>query len=135
MVWLAAARTMVPSAAPLATEPVPTVPPAPGRFSTMTLRPRAAPSSALIERAMMSCTPPAANGTTMRTTPDCAAAEVAASSRSSPRAFTNLALVSRLEGEAAALAAGGRALARLDAEAQAVVVRGLRGLAHVFFGD
>src|SRR5690349_1793560 len=137
MVWLAAARTrVVPSAGDLATEPVPMVPPAPGRFSTITVRPSAAPSSALSERARMSCTPPAANGTTIRITPDCAAAAVAASHSSSPSSRAkNLPLVGGLEGEAAALAAGRRALARLGAEAQAVVVRGLRGLAHVFLGD
>ena len=44
------------------------VPPAPGRFSTITLRPSAWPSSALIERAIVSCTAPAPNGTTMRVT-------------------------------------------------------------------
>src|SRR5688572_29850207 len=137
MVWLAAARTrVVPSGADFATEPVPTVPPAPGRFSTMTLRPSAAPSSALNERATMSCTPPAAKGTTMRMTLPCAAAGRAASSATrKSRAFRNLPLVSRLECQAAALAAGGRALARLRAEAEAVVFRQLRRLAHVLFGD
>src|SRR5262249_22720686 len=51
---------------------------APGRFSTMTLRPSCAPSSALMARARMSCTPPAANGTTMRVTLPCAWAARAA---------------------------------------------------------
>src|SRR6266849_9737873 len=79
MVWLAAARSSVPpSGVLLATDALPMVPPAPGRFSTITVRPRAAPSSALNERATMSCTPPAANGTTTRITPEegCAAAAV-----------------------------------------------------------
>src|SRR5262245_21862596 len=141
MVWLAAARTScVPSGADFATEPVPTVPPAPGRFSTITLRPSAVPSSALIERARMSCTPPGAKGTTMRITLDCAAADAVAETAASPsnnpsNLFKNLSLVGGLKGEAAALAAGGRALAGLRAEAEAVVVRGLGGLAHVLFGD
>src|SRR5580765_6612243 len=87
MVWLAAARTSVcPSGGALATSAVPIVPPAPGRFSTITLRPIAAPSSEPIARARMSWTPPAAKGTTMRVTPPgaCAPAPAAASERSSP---------------------------------------------------
>ena len=80
--WLAAARTSVlPSGALFATEPVPIVPPAPARFSTITVRPRSAPSSALNERATMSCTPPAAKGTTIWIT-GCAFATVAASASS-----------------------------------------------------
>src|SRR5712692_3417361 len=84
MVWLAAARMSVwPSGAAFATEAVPMVPPAPGRFSTMTLQPSAAPSSGLIARARMSCTPPAPNGTTMRVTLLCAAAAAAVSASGS----------------------------------------------------
>src|SRR5262245_9810782 len=136
MVWLPpASRSVAPSVA-LATLAVPTVPPAPGRFSTITLRPSAAPSSALNERATMSCTPPAAKGTTMRMTLPCPQAAVAARENSKATSrFTDLALVGRLERQAAALAAGRRALARLGAEAEQVAVRGLGGLAHVFFGD
>src|ERR1044072_9496209 len=64
-----AGMSVLPSGAALATKAVPMVLPAPGRFSTITLRPSCAPSSALIARARMSCTPPAANGTTIRATP------------------------------------------------------------------
>src|SRR5258706_12128385 len=68
MVWLAAASSsVVPSGALFATEALPMVPPAPVRFSTITVRPIFAPNSLLIERAMMSCTPPAENGTMIRT--------------------------------------------------------------------
>src|SRR5436190_16585994 len=82
MVWLAAARSsVVPSGALFATEALPMVPPAPVRFSTMTVRPIFAPNSPLIERAMMSCTPPAAKGTTMRTV--CAFKETENNSRPS----------------------------------------------------
>src|ERR1700694_616754 len=84
MVWLAAARSSVwPSGSAFATEALPMVPPAPVRFSTITLRPSSVPSSALKARARMSCTPPAANGTTMRMKPCCAEAAVAASANSS----------------------------------------------------
>src|SRR5262245_34072622 len=137
MVWLPpASRSVAPSVA-LATLAVPTVPPAPGRFSTITLRPSAVPSSALSERATMSCTPPAAKGTTMRMTLLWPQAAVAARRRSDPSSCLTAALplVGRLERQAAALAARGRALARLRAEAEAVVFRGLGGLAHVLFGD
>src|SRR5205814_9907455 len=63
-----------PPGAAFATEAVPIVPPAPVRCSTITFCPSAAPSSALIARARMSCTPPAPKGTTMRVTLLCAAA-------------------------------------------------------------
>src|SRR5450830_1336168 len=88
MLWLAAAITMYcADGADLATKPVPTVPPAPARFSTSTVSPRARPSSVENERARMSCTPPAAKGTTMcsilalacaNTPPDAAAAAASA---------------------------------------------------------
>src|SRR5919109_2392628 len=79
MVWLAPARmSVLPPGGDFATDPVPIVPPAPARFSTITLRPSAWPSSLAIERAMVSCTAPAPKGTTMRTT-GCA---VAASAKS-----------------------------------------------------
>ncbi len=73
---------MWPSGGAFATEALPIVPPAPVRFSTITLRPSSVPSSALNERARTSCTPPAANGTTTRITP-CAGEAVAASASSS----------------------------------------------------
>ena len=62
MVWLAAARmSVLPSGGALAAKAVPMVLPAPGRFSTITFRPSCVPSSALMARARMSCTPPAEN--------------------------------------------------------------------------
>ena len=76
---------MWPSGGAFATEALPIVPPAPVRFSTITLRPSSVPSSALNERARTSCTPPAANGTTTRTTPCCAEADVAANASTSAR--------------------------------------------------
>ena len=46
MLWLDAAKiSVVPSGAAFATLAVPIAPPAPGRFSTMTVCPSAAPSS------------------------------------------------------------------------------------------
>src|SRR5258705_86571 len=88
MVWLAAARTSVrPSGTDFATSAAPVVPPARGRFSTITLPPSAVPSSGPMARARMSGPPPAANGTMMRVTPPevCAPASAAASARSIAR--------------------------------------------------
>src|SRR3954471_12731888 len=86
MVWLAAASSsVVASGALFAHQALAIVPPARVRFATITVRPIFAPNSWLIERARMSCTPPAANGTTMRTV--CAAAENGRSSASRLTAF------------------------------------------------
>src|SRR5690606_9074887 len=51
-----------------ATYSVPTVPPAPGRFSTITLAPSLPPRPSATLRAIRSVEPPAAKGTTMRIT-------------------------------------------------------------------
>src|SRR4051794_26035271 len=76
--WLAAASTSVLLSVVLATAWVPTVPPAPGRFSTITVAPSACPSSALNVRATASCTAPGPKGTTMRMMRSAASAGVAA---------------------------------------------------------
>src|ERR1700704_4299413 len=142
MVWLPPASTSVwPSGALLGAKPGPVGAAGAGRFSTITLRPSCAPSSALIARARMSCTPPGANGTTMRVMPvplvGWAAQSVAAiASRAARSALTRrLLLVARLERLAAPLAARHRALARLGAEVEAVVLHFMRGLAHHLLGD
>src|SRR5690349_19815200 len=65
------------------------VPPAPARFSTITVRPISFPSSAFSDRATMSWTPPAENGTTIWTTGCAAAAAQKASSEPARRAFSS----------------------------------------------
>jgi hypothetical protein len=85
-VWLAAASTSVLLSVALATCAVPTVPPAPGRFSTTTVAPSAWPSSALKVRAIVSCTAPGPNGTTMWMTRWASAGDAAAATRTSATA-------------------------------------------------
>src|SRR6516162_1059252 len=63
----AANSSKYPSGAAAATCPVPSAPPAPGRFSTTKLWPNLADKCCAASRAIMSVLPPAPNGTTMVT--------------------------------------------------------------------
>ena len=60
-------RMVYPSGADFETYSVPTTPPAPGLFSTMTGLPQASPRRWAMLRAALSVEPPGANGTTILT--------------------------------------------------------------------
>ena len=80
MAWLVKLSSRVcPSGAALATASAAMLPPAPGLFSTMTVRPSAGPMLTASERASVSVEPPAGAPTRMRTgaLPICARAWVA----------------------------------------------------------
>jgi hypothetical protein len=83
MAWLVKLiSSVLPSGAALATASAAMLPPAPGLFSTMTVRPSAGPMLTASERASVSVEPPAGAPTRMRTgaLPICARAAAAKAS-------------------------------------------------------
>ena len=69
--WVSNTNTqLLPSGGDFATAPVPTLPEAPGRFSTMTVAPSFCCRPGCAMRAIGSTVPPGGNGTTMRMVPD-----------------------------------------------------------------
>src|SRR5262245_57345640 len=94
-------RTVCPSGAARATSPAPTLPAAPGLFSTSTGLPSAAPRRSDSRRPIRSSGPPGGNGLTMRTGLEgyCAAALSAVlSSRARMRRAMRLILTQDLPG-------------------------------------
>src|SRR3569623_2141160 len=74
-------RSVLPSGAARATASAARLPPAPGRFSTRTVRPSARPSSGAMARAIVSVVPPGGAPTRMRTVPGACAKAPPASVR------------------------------------------------------